>query len=429
MPNSIPGPADIIRHVLPNGIVLLVRENPDVQSVILNGAFAGGAAFETDPAKFGVAAITADAMMRGTTSRDFLTLHETLESAGMSLDFSGGRYLTSFDGKALGEDLPLMLELLGDILKNPSFPEEHVELIKGELITGLRYNQQDTRYMANKTFQELIYPKNHIYHRGSSGEIETVANITADDLRLFHQQQYGPGEMILVIVGAIKAQEAIAQVEQILGDWTNPRQRVGWDQPEVQNPKKVISKMVALPGKSQSDIVLGIAGPARNDPDFQAANLGNNVLGVFGMMGRLGKSVREEQGLAYYSYSGVEGGMGPGAWRVSAGVNPANVKKAVASIRSEVERMVNEPISEADIADNKANLITRLPLRLETNEGVAANLMAMERYGLGLDYLHRYPAEIEAITIPQIQAAMQKYWQPDGFALAVAGPKLEDDIL
>ena len=140
------------------------------------------------------------------------------------------------------------------------------------------------------------------------------------------------------------------------------------------------------------------------------------------MMGRLGDNVREKQGLAYYSYSRVEGGPGPGAWRVIAGVNPANVEQAVASIRDEIKRMCEEPVGEDELADNRAFITGSLPLRIETNEGVARYLLDMERYDLGLDYLQRYDELINAVTLDQIQAVAQRWLDSDAYALAIAGP-------
>ena len=146
-------------------------------------------------------------------------------------------------------------------------------------------------------------------------------------------------------------------------------------------------------------------------------------------MSRLGASVREEKGLAYYSYSGVEGGLGPGAWSVSAGVSPKNVKLAVDSIREEIERIIREPVSAQDLTDNQANLTGRLPLLLESNGGVAGNLLAMERYDLGLDYLRTYADMVNSLTVEDLRAAMRHYWKPDAFTLSIAGPALKETII
>jgi len=141
------------------------------------------------------------------------------------------------------------------------------------------------------------------------------------------------------------------------------------------------------------------------------------------MYGRIGAQVREKHGMAYYSFSRLEGGLGPGAWRVIAGVNPANVQPAVEAIREEIRRFTTEEVSDEELADNKANFIGRLPLQLESNEGVAGTILTMERYQLGLDYLRRYADEVNAVTVGDILAAAQRYLDPDVYALAIAGPE------
>jgi len=143
---------------------------------------------------------------------------------------------------------------------------------------------------------------------------------------------------------------------------------------------------------------------------------------VFGLYGRIGEKVREKGGLAYYSYSRVEGGLGPGAWNVVVGVDPANVDKAIPLIQGEIKRMRETKVTAKELKDNKSYSIGSMPLSLETNDGVAGIILDMELYGLGLDYLIRYPDLINSITAARIQAAAQKYLDPDNFALAVAGP-------
>ncbi|MCQ3931639.1 MAG: insulinase family protein [Chloroflexi bacterium] len=426
--SAIPGPDDIIRRELPNGITVLVRENFTAQSVVITGSLVAGAVFES-PEKQGLVGFATSSLMRGTKNRDFTRIHEELEGVGANLRIGGGMHEVSFGGKSLGEDLPLLLDILSDALRNPSFPESQVERLRGEIMTGLKIRLQNTRYMASRQFARMIYPPEHPYHRFADGEFERIKNMTIDDLRGFQERQFGPQGMMVVVVGNVKADDAVAQVGHYLGDWVNPDQQPHPELPPVESPVEVSYANVVIPGKSQSDIVLGVPGPSRYADDFQAARMANNVLGVFGMMGRLGKNVREEKGLAYYSYSQLEGGPGPGAWRVIAGVDPSSVKLAVEGIKVELDRMLNEPVSEDDLDDNKMNLIGSLPLQLESNEGVAGSIYNMEYYGLGLDYLRRYANMINSLQSSQLQEAMRRYWSTDAFALAVAGPELEGPVL
>lgn len=418
---AFPGSHDIVRRELANGIVVLVRENFQAQSVVLHGAMAAGAIFEP-PEKQGLVSFLTAALSRGTAHYDFARLHETLEGVGASLYCSGGMQHLNFAGKSLGEDFGLMAELLGEMLRRPSFPENQVERLRGETLTGLKMRQQNTRYMAGKLFRKLAYPLEHPYYRGSSGEVDSISALSLDDLRGFHAQQFGPQGMLVIVVGNIRAEEAISQIEAEFGDWDVPSQKVLPAIEDVPHLTEIRQESQEIAGKSQVDIVLGVPGPSRLASDYQAARLANNIFGLFGMFGRLGKEIREKQGLAYYSYSQLSGGTGPGSWRVMAGVDPRHVEQAITGIRGEVRRMVETLVDEDELADNKSNLIGSLPLQLESNEGVAAMIYHMERYGLGLDYLMRYADELNAITAADIRESMARYWSPDAFALGMAGP-------
>ena len=174
--------------------------------------------------------------------------------------------------------------------------------------------------------------------------------------------------MVIAVVGAVAAEEAVKQVKRALGGWQVKGQKAAGELPELRPLKRTVSKHYRIPGKSQSDLVIGTNGPRRRDPEYMSATLGNNILGQFGMMGRIGEVVREKSGLAYYAYSSVSAGTGPGSWEVSAGVNPQNVAKARQLIQQELDRYVQEGVTEDELADSKANFIGRLPLSLESTE-------------------------------------------------------------
>ncbi|MBN1177796.1 MAG: insulinase family protein [Anaerolineae bacterium] len=420
---SIPGPDDVKRYELSNGLVLLVRQNHASPSVVISG-YLPVAARDEPAEQAGLSAFTADALSRGTMHRSFSQIYEAVEAVGASFGFSSGRHFTGFGAKSLVEDLPLTLDVLSDVLRNPTFPKNEVEKLRGEILTDLEERAHDTRDMAGLTFNTLAYPAAHPHSRSVSGYIETVSALTRDDVVAFYRRGYGPQGMVLTLVGAVEPEQALARVEDAFGDWSGASP-VRDPLPPALPLTEVRREDVAIPGKTQSDLIMGAPGPARTDPHFLDALLCNTILGVFGIMGRLGETVREQQGLAYYVYSRVTGGVGPGPWTMIAGVNPANVERAVESIRAEVRRIQQEPVPADELADNKAFIVGSLPLRLETNEGVASALLDMERYGLGLDYLRRYRGLIEAITPERVQAAAQRWLDPDAYALAVAGPPRE----
>jgi zinc protease len=418
---SLPGPHNITRTTLDNGLTVLVYENHAAQSVVIAGSLRSGSIYE-DHSRSGLAGITADALMYGTEHHDFDAIHEALESIGADLSVDAGGHKTGFNGKALAEDLPVLIDILGDVLRYPSFPPDQVERLRGEIMVGLQYRQQDTRYRASRAFRENLYPFEHPYHHSTSGTLETVPTITIDEMQTFHGRHYGPDGMILVIVGDVNTQSALDIVRSQLGDWRNPDQPPTPSLPDVPPVDEIRRASVTVKGKTQSDIVMGVPGPARKAEDYQAASLANSILGQFGMMGRIGKEVREKLGLAYYAYSRVEGGFGPNPWSVSAGVNPANVQLATDSIVKEIRRISNEPVSDEDIDDNKSYFTGHLPLQLENNEGIAGTILSMESYELGLDYLLKYRDLIYSLTKDDLLAAAQRYWNPEAFVLAVAGP-------
>jgi zinc protease len=418
---SLPGPETITRRVLDNGIVVLARENFTSLSVVLDADLRVGALWHGRE-QAGLAEFTASALMRGTERLAFGDIYEQIESVGASLYISGGTHTSNFSGKCLSEDLDLILGIAADALRRPTFPEEHIERLRGEILTRLAIHANDTRSRANEAFYELAYP-DHPYAIDEEGYPDTVKALTRDDLMAFHRRHFGPRGMIVTVVGAVRAEEAVARVAKHFADWRNPAQVEQPPLPPLAARNGILSRRVALPGKAQSDIVLGVPGPARSHPRFLAARLGNNILGVFGMGGRIGHEVREKRGLAYYSGASLNGGLGPGAWYALAGVNPKNVERAVDLMVREIKKFTTRKVTETELADNQAQFIGRLPLGLETNEGVASSISSMELFDLGLDYLQRYPAMIQAITRDEILETAREFLSAERYALAVAGPE------
>lgn len=418
---SIPNSSNITRAELDNGITLLVYENPAVQSVNLIGSLHCGSIYER-PAKSGLASLAAGALMTGTAQRDFDAIHGALEECGADLGFRGHIHKIGFSGKALAEDLGLLLDVAADALRQPVFPPEQVERLRGERLTWLQYSSFDTRYRAAKAMREALYPAAHPYHYGTYGDEESISELTVDDLKSFHAAHVGPRGMILVIVGAVEADRAIKLAANAFGDWRNPAQPAVRQAGAPAANSDELRPTVFVPGKTQSDISMGVIGPARNADDYLAAQLVNSVLGEFGMMGRIGKSVREDKGLAYYAYSRLGGGHGPDPWTISAGVNPENVELAIASILEEIERLTTDAVADEDLADNQSYFTGRMPLRLESNEGIASHIHSMESFNLGLDYLANYADLIYCVTQEQMLRAAQRYLQLNRMVVAVAGP-------
>lgn len=419
--HNLPGPDTITRVTFDNGITVLVYENFAAQSVVMMGSLRVGSTSE-DPAQNGLAALTINALLRGTQTRDFAALASALEDIGADLSYGVGGLRSPFFGKALAEDLPVLVDVLADTLREPAFPPEQVERLRGEVLTGLQIRQQDTRYRAIRAFYETLYPAPHPLHYSPRGTPATVEALTLDAVRAFHARHIGPAGMMIVIVGAVTAADAVEIVRARLADWRNPDQPEPVVIPPHDPPTTTQRVFVPLAGKTQSDIVMGTIGPARSDPDWKAAQMVNSVFGQFGMMGRIGAIIREELGLAYYVYSQLEGGLARAPWSIAAGVNPANVELTIARITEQIERLVSEPVSDDELADNQSYFVGHLPLQLESNEGIAGTLHNIESFNLGLDYLVNYRATIDALTRDDLLAAARRYLNPNALVIAVAGP-------
>jgi zinc protease len=419
---SLPGPGDITRQALPNGITVLTRSNFNSPSVVVSGYLACGSLFDP-PGKLGMAHFTAQSLMRGTRRRNFQQVYDALESVGASLGFGASVHNTTFGGRALSEDLPLLMDLLAECLLEPAFPQQPVERLRGQLLTGLAIRAQDTSDMASLAFDAALFP-NHPYGEPEDGYPETIRAITLQDLHDFHNRHFGARGMVLVIVGAVEAGAAIREVERSLGGWVNPSQPEPPVLPAPSAPEQTMRKHIPLPGKTQTDLVMGTLGPQRRSADFMPASVGNNILGQFGMMGRIGDVVREQAGLAYHASTSLNAWISAGSWEVSAGVNPDNLQKAIDLIIQELHRFAHEPVSAEELADSQANFIGRLPLSLESNNGVANALLNIERFQLGLDYYQRYPDLVRSITPESILEVARKYIDPGRLVITSSGPEL-----
>ncbi|HEX6269634.1 MAG TPA: pitrilysin family protein [Anaerolineales bacterium] len=417
---ALPGSNDIYREVLPNGIVVLARPNFNSPSVVISGYFDAGALLDPDE-KLGLADFVTSILMRGTQNRTFDEIYEELEAVGAGLGFNTGIHKSGFSGRSLAEDLPLLLNLLAEALMMPTFPKAEMEKLRAQLLTGLAIRAQDTSDMASLVFDQILF-EGHPYSRPDDGYPETIKSITRRDLVKFHREYYGPRGLVIAIVGGVKPEQAVKQVKRALGGWQVRGQKEAAELPALRPLRKKVRKHHRIAGKSQSDLIIGTNGPMRREPEFMSASLGNNILGQFGMMGRIGDVVRERSGLAYYAYSSLSAGIGPGSWEVNAGVNPQNVKKTTDLIVDELKRFVQEGVTADELADSKANFIGRLPISLESNGGVANALLNIERHNLGLDYYRRYEGLVNEVSREDVLNTARKFIDPNKLAIAVAGP-------
>jgi zinc protease len=412
--------ATATRHVMSNGMVALIQRNPNSPSVSVRGDVAVGAANEP-PEKNGLAVFTGAALIRGTARRTFQQIVAETEALGATVNAGGGMHSSGFGGRALTEDFPLILGILADMLRSPTFPAHEVDRLRGQFLMNLRESEQETRTQASRVARALLFPPEHPYSRLTSGRIETVKGITRDDLATF-QQLYHPALTTIAIVGDVDPPAVIEALEQTFGSWEVPGAPPSRSLPALPPLTGVLRRDIKLAGKAQSDIIWGVHGLSRTDPDYYIASIANMILGRIGLGGRLGDNVRERQGLAYSCGSSLDADVGAGPWAALAGVNPANVDRAIAAIVHEIANFRADGPTNEELNDARDYMTGSLALGLETNDGIAGTLLGIERYGLGLDYIARYPSIIRGISAEQIVEVARKYLSTEHYVVVVAGP-------
>lgn len=419
--NRYPNADTIHRTQLPNGVRLLFFENPSSPSVSFAGVSGSGTL--CDPAHLpGLGGFLAGAMMRGTQIRDFNEIYQILEGSGATLGFSPSVHQTAFRGRMLAEDYELLLTLLYEGLTVPAFPDAHLIQVRDQILSGLARQAQDPETMASVIFDKALFG-NHPYGTDSRGTEQSIRSITRADLLKQHHRFFNPQNTILCVSGGISPEKASEAFTRIFADWRAE------ESPETHPYANAIPVSGPIPSdshheiaeKSQLALMIGSIAPARKSPDFMPVSLGNAILGEFGMMGRIGKTVREDNGMAYYAGSSVIFLPWGGSWEISAGINPVNRAKVIALIREEVKRFTAEKVSGTELADVKANLIGSLPLMLESNAGIAGQLLSMELYQLGLGYLQNYETLVNSVTEEIILETVKKYLDPDKLVIASSG--------
>jgi zinc protease len=248
-----------------------------------------------------------------------------------------------------------------------------------------------------------------------------VQAITRDDLVAFHRL-YHPAAMRIAVVGDVEPEPMIAELERAFGGWEPLADPVRLDIPAAPAVQGFQRRDIPMAGKVQSDIIWGVHGLKRSDPDYYAAMIANMVLGRLGIGGRLGENVRENQGMAYYVSSSLEADLGAGPWLAIAGVNPANVERAIQAMLHEIDTFKQDGPTEQELSDVRAFLTGSLVLGLETSSGIAGALLAIERHNLGMDYIVRYPDLINGVTSEDVVRVARRYLSTENCVLTVAGP-------
>ncbi len=411
------------RTVLPNGVVVVAKEARTIPAVTINLAVRAGSACDPVDA-VGAMHLLSRVIDRGTAARSASDIAEDLDSRGISLSAAVTRHVMSLACTCLSEDFDSVLALLGDILIAPTFPQSELDIRKAEVLTAIRQDADNPAVRASETLMECLYRSGHPYGRPTKGSIASVEAVTRDRLAALHARWFAPSVLTSAVVGDVDAGRVVEAAVRVFGGWARPS-----PVPLVVGPAAPVSErrryLIPMMNKSQVDIAYGFVALARIDPAYQACSLMNNVLGQYSMGGRLGDSIRERQGMAYYAFSSLDANLVAGPLTVRAGVSPANVDRTIGSIDAEIERFVRDGADAGELEESRQYLIASMPRALETNAAIATFLQTAEFFGLGLDYDVRLPALLEAVTLDQVNAVARRLLSSDRATIVVAGPYRE----
>jgi zinc protease len=413
------------RVTLDNGVTILVKSNHTTPAVSTLIAVRAGA-YNDPPERDGTAALCARVLDRGTVTRSADAIADDLDGRGASLSVMAGRHQLALAATCLSDDFPAVLALAADVARHPRFADAEIATRRDSLITSIRQEEDNPASMAADAFAKALYGT-HPYARKIRGTVAAVETIRRQDLVRYHQKSFEPAAITVVIVGDLDEDAAIAAVSKLFSDWVPSVKEIApLTVPDA--PAAAERQLVSVPmmNKAQADVVYGFAGIRRSDPDYTAMSVMNNALGQYAIGGKLGDSIRERQGMAYYVYSSLDATFGPGPFSIRAGVSAANVEKTIASIDAELTAVIGSGFTEQEIDESKSYLIGSIPRQLETNAAIAAFLLSVESFGLGLDYDRRLPDLIGAVTKDAADAAARRLLHPERATVAVAGPWTPD---
>ena len=419
MTTAVPKGLDAARHVLDNGTVVISKEAQTVPAVTIQVGVKAGSIYDSN-SLVGLSHLTSRVLDRGTLRRTSEQIAEAFDDRGVSLAVNTNRHVMTVSCTCLAEDFEAMLELVGEIIMQPAFPDDEIQKRKGEVLSAIRQDEDNPAAMAMQALFAMLYPDHHPYGRPSKGTVESVSGIERNNLIALHDGRFAPSVTTAIIVGDVDRERAIAAGERVFGSWRkSPPPDIALPSPPRDRSRE--ERVFSMMNKAQADIAYGFLALARSDPSYYAFWLMNDALGQYALGGRLGDSIRERQGMAYYVSSRFDPALVDGPMMVRAGVSGANVDRAIASIDAEIDAMRRDGPTREELAASKQYLIGSIPRALETNAGIAQFLQTAEFFGLGLDYDQRLPGLLRAVTLDEAHAAAS-ILDPGRATVVVAGP-------
>lgn len=399
----------------------LVAYPTGVENVVtFRGSLPAGDSF-APPHNVAVPTLVGAMLDQGTRRQDKFALAAQLESVGATLSFSVDGAVLSISGKCLSKDLPVVIQLLAEQLREPAFPPEELEKVKRQLSGDFQRALEDTNYRAGQAFSSAVYPAGHPnYELPIEAFIEAVKQATVEDLHAFHQSHYGPAGFILVAVGDLQPEALRDQVERAFSGWSGGRRLTATSPRE--SAGEAAERVVPIPDKASVSVIWGqTTGLHYSDPDALALRIGTNILGS-GFTGRLMANVRDREGLTYGIYAAVMNDTHvDGDWRIVGNFSPDLLDRGLASTRRQLELWHQDGVTPEEVEREKSNYIGTFKVSLATTGGMATALLASVQRGYGVSWPDELPDRVAAITAEQVNAAIRTHIRPDRFVLVKAG--------
>ncbi len=402
------------------GIELIAYPTGVENVITFRGSLPAGDSFA--PAHNAAIPTLVSAMLdQGTRRQDKFALAERLESVGATLNFSVDGTMLTISGQCLTKDMPLVISLLAEQLREPAFPEEELVKVKRQLAGDLQRSLESTNARANEAYARTVYPPGHPNYQHPVGELlEAVNNASVDDLRTFHTGNYGPAAFTLVMVGAVDPAALQAAVGQAFAGWTGGRAAPA---PTRAVPSAhTITEIVPMADKPNVSVIWGHpTGLKYSDPDSLALRIGTSIFGS-GFTGRLMANVRDKEGLTYGIYATVANDTHTdGDWRMVANFSPALLDQGIASTRRQFELWYREGITAAELEREQSNFVGSYKVSLATTGGMAGALLASVQRGYGISWPDELPRRVAAITLEEVNGAIQRHLRPGSLVLVKAG--------
>lgn len=404
---------------LNNGLKVLLLSDRNLPTINLSGQINAGTEFDGNQ-KAGLANLTANNLMNGTQTKNALTLAKTLEDRGADLGFSASREGTNFSGQGLSANLPILIQTLADVLENATFPADQLELSRQRALTSLKVQLDDPRGLGRQVFQQAIYPANHPFH--SFPTAESLKSITRDDLLGFYQTHYRPDTTTIAIVGDFEPAKVKALLNQVFDKWQATGKPPVLKIQSVQLPQTLTRLNKIIPGKSEAVTYIGYSAISRKDPRYYAALVLNQILGGDTLSSRLGTEVRDRRGLTYGIYSAFAAGINPGPFLIQMQTAPGDAQKAIASTLALLKQLREQGVTEAEFNTAKRSITNSYPVDLANPSDVSSIILDNAVLGLSRSEIREFPQQIQAVTMADIQKAIEDLIKPENLVIVTAGP-------